>query len=143
MFVVATANDVSRLPPVFLRKGRFDELFFADLPDTSERVAIWRIQIRKYGREPEAFELGQLVAQTQGFTGAEIEQAFKDSLFHAFARGGEPNDLIVMNAIGEQTPLSRLMKEEINALRKWAKSRCRVASQPQVEESSRRVLAGN
>ena len=143
VFVVATANEVSQLPPEFLRKGRFDELFFVDLPDTREREAIWRIQIRKYGREPEAFELGQLVAQTQGFTGAEIEQAFKDSLFQAFARGGEPNDLIVMNAIGEQTPLSRLMKEEICALRKWAKSRCRVASQPQVEESSRRVLAGN
>jgi hypothetical protein len=143
VFVVATANDVSQLPPEFLRKGRFDELFFVDLPNSKEREAIWRIQIEKYGREPDTFELRQLVAQTKGFTGAEIEQAFKDSLFRGFADGHEPNDLLVMTAIGEQTPLSRLMKEEIAALRKWAKSRTRPASETQSEDASRKILAGN
>ena len=143
VFVVATANDVSQLPPEFLRKGRFDELFFVDLPDEGEREAIWRIQIGKYGRDHEAFDLGQLVAETKGFTGAEIEQAFKDSLYRGFAQGCEPNDLLALAAIGEQTPLSRLMKEEIAALRKWAQSRCRPASERPVEDSTRRILAGN
>ena len=73
VFIVATANDVSQLPPEMLRKGRFDELFFVDLPNAKEREAIWEIQIEKFGRDAAAFDLRQLAKSTDGFTGSEIE----------------------------------------------------------------------
>lgn len=81
VFVVATANDVSQLPPEMLRKGRWDELFFVDLPNAKEREAIWEIQIEKFGREAAGFDLRQLAKSTEGFTGSEIEQVFVESLY--------------------------------------------------------------
>ena len=89
VFVVATANDVSQLPPEMLRKGRFDELFFVDLPNQQEREAIWEIQIGKYGRDPKDFDLVQLAKATEGLTGSEIENAFVEALYLAFDSGGE------------------------------------------------------
>src|ERR1051326_7462947 len=80
VFVVATANDVTQLPPELLRKGRCDELFFIDLPNQQERQAIWRIQIAKFKREAEKFDLVQLARATEGLTGSEIEQVFIESL---------------------------------------------------------------
>jgi SpoVK/Ycf46/Vps4 family AAA+-type ATPase len=80
VFVVATANDVSRLPPEFLRKGRFDEAFFVDLPNPDEREAIWGIQIARHGRKAASFDLKALAKGSDGMTGAEIEQAFIDAL---------------------------------------------------------------
>ena len=118
VFVVATANDVTQLPPEFLRKGRWDEQFFVDLPNLEEREAIWRIQIAKYGRKPEKFDLGNLAKITDGLTGAEIEQAFIDAMYAAFCVGKEPTDAVIAKVMEDMVPLSKLMSEQIGALRK-------------------------
>ena len=142
VFVVATANDVSQLPPEMLRKGRWDELFFVDLPDQSEREAIWAIQIAKYGRAPEDFDLRQLAKATEGLTGSEIEQVFVEALHHAFAGGeGEPGDLTVGNVLVDFVPLSRLMAEQITALRQWSRGRARPATSPARQSQGRRIAA--
>jgi len=139
VFVVATANDVTQLPPELLRKGRFDELFAIDLPNQEEREAIWRIQIAKYGRGPERFDVAQLAKGTEGLTGSEIEQAFIDALYDGFSRREEPNDLTVGMQLSELVPLSRLMAEQIAALRQWAKGRARPATKPAPPVTARRI----
>lgn len=141
VFVVATANDISQLPPEFLRKGRFDELFFIDLPNAQEREAIWRIQIYKYGRAPDQFDLAQLAKATDGFTGSEIEQAFIDALYEAFSHRQEPTDLTISLQLTELVPLSKLMSEQISALRQWAKGRARPATKPKTETLNRKIMA--
>ncbi len=141
VFVVATANDITQLPPEFLRKGRFDELFFIDLPNRSEREAIWRIQIAKYGRVPENLDVPQLALATEGLTGAEIEQAFIDALYDAFNRREEPTDLTVSLQLTELVPLSKLMAEQIAALRQWARGRARPATKPAEESRTRKIVA--
>ena len=128
VFVVATANDIAQLPPELLRKGRWDDLFFVDLPGDAERRKIWEIQIRKRGRDPASFDLRELVEMSAGCTGAEIEQAFVDALYAAFANGREPDTGHVCRAAAESVPLSKLMAEQIEALRKWARGRCRMAT---------------
>lgn len=140
VFVVATANDVSQLPPELLRKGRFDEIFFIDVPNQEEREAIWRIQIAKYGRKPDAFDASHLARATEGLTGSEIEQAFIDGLYQAFSRREEPTDLTVSLILNDVIPLSRLMNNEISALRQWAKGRARPASMSKPEENGRRMM---
>ena len=95
VFMVATANDVSQLPPEMLRKGRFDELWFVDLPNQKEREAIWAIQIAKYRRDPKDFDTVQLARATDGLTGSEIENVFVDAMFKAFETGNEPTDLTI------------------------------------------------
>jgi len=107
VFIVATANDVSQLPPEMLRKGRFDELFFVDLPNAKEREAIWEIQIEKFGRDAAAFDLRQLAKSTDGFTGSKIEQVFVEALYRAFDLGEEPTDLTIGLAMTEFVPLSK------------------------------------
>ncbi len=141
MFVVATANDVSQLPPEMLRKGRFDELMFVDLPNLTEREAIWDIQIRKYGRNPADFDLVQLGRATDGLTGSEIESVFADALFLAFDSDREPSDLDVALILSEFVPLSKLMAEQINGLRGWARGRARLATSVVSEERMRRIAA--
>jgi SpoVK/Ycf46/Vps4 family AAA+-type ATPase len=141
VFVVATANDVTQLPPEFLRKGRFDETIFVDLPTQEERVAIWRIQIAKYGRKPERFDVTQLAKVTEGLTGAEIEQAFIDALYAAFSQGKEPSDLTISMVLNDLVPLSKLMGDQISALRKWAKGRARPATTQEQERTGRKVIA--
>ncbi len=141
VFVVATANDISQLPPELLRKGRFDELFFIDLPNQQERHAIWRIQIAKYGRDPERFDLQALAQATEGWTGSEIEQAFIDALYDGFSRREEPTDLSIAAQLNQLVPLSRLMAEQISALRQWAKGRARPATKPVAESPTRRITA--
>ncbi|RMG24145.1 MAG: AAA family ATPase [Armatimonadetes bacterium] len=128
VFFVATANDVSKLPPELLRKGRFDEVFFIDLPDTEERREIFAIHLRKRKRDPGAFDLDALAALTAGFSGAEIEQTVVSALFAAFdaQRDLTQDDLVA--EIKATIPLSVMMKEEIEALRDWAKLRARPAS---------------
>ena len=128
VFVVATANDVSQLPPELLRKGRWDELFFTDLPDSGEREQIWRIQIGRCGRKPEAFDIGGLALASEGHTGAEIGQAVTDALYRAFAETREPGTGDMLAAVSESVPLSKLMGEQIAGLRKWAAGRCRMAA---------------
>jgi len=125
VFVVATANDVSQLPPEMLRKGRFDELFFVDLPDEREREAIWKIVIERRRREADSFDLPQLSRMTEGLTGAEIEALFVESMFSAFERSKEPTDLDVAASLNGFVPLSRLMAEQIAGLKQWSSGRAR------------------
>ena len=139
VFIVATANDVSQLPPELLRKGRFDEIFFVDLPTQTEREAIWKIQIRKYRRNPNDFDCIQLARATEGLTGSEIEAVFAEALYQAFDAGSEPTDLTVAEMLTEFVPLSRLMGEQISGLRQWAKGRARRATNLIVAASERRI----
>ncbi len=128
VFLIATANDVSALPPELLRKGRFDEIFFVDLPDLDERAEIFKIHLAKRKRDPEKFDLARLAAETKGFSGAEIEQVVIAGLFLAFEaeRDLEMQDL--MQEAKSQVPLSRMMAEEIDELRTWASMRARPSS---------------
>jgi AAA+ superfamily predicted ATPase len=132
VFVVATSNDVVKLDPALIRKGRFDEIFFVDLPDDSERFEIWKIQIAKHGRDPETlFNTGEykdLVRLSVGWTGSEIESSFIDALYTAFDNGREPNLLDIAGQVEDFYPLSKLMAEDVKALREWGKGRARPAS---------------
>jgi len=137
VFVVATANDVSQLPPEMLRKGRFDELWYVDLPNQKEREAIWTIQITKHNRDPKDFDIIQLARATDGLTGSEIENLFVDAMFKAFESDKEPTDLTVAQVLTEFVPLSKLMAEQITGLRNWVKGRARSATSPQPQEERR------
>ncbi|MCX6928912.1 MAG: ATPase, partial [Verrucomicrobia bacterium] len=139
VFIVATANDVSQLPPEMLRKGRWDELFFVDLPNQAEREAIWQIQIAKYGRDPKDFDTIQLARAADGLTGSEIENAFIESLYAAFDEEAEPTDLTIAQVLTELVPLSKLMAEQISGLRNWAKGRARFATTTVTESKLRRL----
>ncbi|MEA3210773.1 MAG: hypothetical protein QOE70_3830 [Chthoniobacter sp.] len=141
VFVVATANDVSQLPPEMLRKGRWDETFFVDLPNREEREIIWRIQIAKYGRDAKDFDTRQIAKTTDGLTGAEIEQVFVDALYRAFDQEEEPTDLTIGEVLVDFVPLSKLMSEQITALRLWAKGRARIATTVQPSSSGRKIAA--
>jgi SpoVK/Ycf46/Vps4 family AAA+-type ATPase len=128
VFVVATSNDVSQLPPELLRKGRFDEIFFVDLPSYEERKEIFRIHLAKRRRNPDHFDIDLLAMESEGFSGAEIEQAIISGLYEAFDEGKPlSTDHIIAN-IRATVPLSRMMEEEIMSLRKWAEKRARPAS---------------
>lgn len=128
VFVVATANDVSKLPPELLRRGRFDQVFFVDIPSFEERVQIWDIHIRSTNRKSDSFDIGQLAKKTEGFTGAEIESIVADGILDAFTDGVEPTTETFINAIGNTVPLSSTMKEKIASMRKWAEGRAINAS---------------
>ncbi len=132
VFVVATANNISQLSPELLRKGRFDEIFFVDLPDRTDRVEILRIHIAKRNRDPEQFDLVKLAEAADGFSGAEIEEAITAALFDVFDKGADLSTEAIMDSINATVPLSRTMKEEIERLREWAKDRARPASATQV-----------
>jgi hypothetical protein len=142
VFVVATANDVTQLPPEMLRKGRWDDLFFVDLPNETERQAIWRIVIARHHRDPNEFDLVALAKATDGLTGSEIEQAFIEALYAAFDDETEPTDLTIAQVLTDLVPLSKLMAEQIAALINWAKGRARMAtSEPALERRARRLAA--
>jgi ATP-dependent 26S proteasome regulatory subunit len=128
VMVVATANDISQMPPELLRKGRFDEIFFVDLPAESERDEIFEIHLRKRKRDPARFDLLKLAAESPGFSGAEIEQAIVAALWDAFDGGRDIETEDILRNIQQSVPLSRTMKEQIGALREWAESRARPAS---------------
>jgi SpoVK/Ycf46/Vps4 family AAA+-type ATPase len=138
---VATANDVAQLPPELLHKGRFDELFWIDLPNQQEREAIWRVQIAKFHREPKKYDTVQLARATDGLTGSEIEQLSVDALYEGFSQRAEPTDLSIAMLLNDLVPLSKLMSEQIDALRKWAKGRARRATVVESERSSRKIVA--
>ena len=139
VFVVATANDISQLPPELLRKGRFDEIFFVDLPSQKEREQIWQIQIAKYGRKPEDFDIVQLSRISDGLTGSEIEAVFTEALYTAFASNREPSDLDIAGSMNEFTSLAETMAESIKALRVWARSRARLATKPEPQAQGRKL----
>lgn len=139
VFVVATANDVSQLPAELLRKGRFDENFFVDLPNQKEREQVWEIQIRNYGRDPKDFDIVQLAKATEGYTGAEIEQVFVEALYEGFDQEKEPTDLSIAGVLVDCVPLSKLMGEQVEGLRKWAKGRARSATSVVLERRGRQI----
>ena len=124
VFMVATANNIEALPPELLRKGRFDEIFFVDLPGPGAREAIFTIHLRKRGRDPGAFDLARLAQASDGFSGAEIEQAILGALHGAFAGGTEPTTESIIGRLETSPPLSVTMREKIAALRAWAQDRC-------------------
>ena len=128
VFVIATANDVEQLPPELLRKGRFDEIFFVDLPTLPERRDIVKIHIQRRGRDPSKFDIEMLADKTDGFSGAEIEQAVVSALFDAFDVKGELNNEGILHSLSETVPLSKTMKEKIAGLRQWCNLRARPAS---------------
>jgi AAA+ superfamily predicted ATPase len=128
VFVVATANNIDNLPPELVRKGRFDDIFFVDLPSAVERKEIFHIHLRKRGRAPETFGIESLAAATEGFSGAEIEQAVIDALYRAFPQGRDILTNDIEAVINDTVPLSRTMSEDISRLRTWAKDRARPAS---------------
>ena len=123
VFVVATANDASKLPPEFIRKGRFDEVFFVDLPTPAERRAIFEIHLARRQQKPPCFDLDALARATEGFSGAEIEQLVVSALCTAFAEGA-PLSAAHLQAEARAThPLARTMGERLTALREWARDR--------------------
>jgi SpoVK/Ycf46/Vps4 family AAA+-type ATPase len=128
VFVMATANRLERLPGEFLRKGRFDEIFFVDLPTAEERQEIFRIHLCKRRSEISRFDLEQLAKVSDGFSGAEIEQALIAAMYEAFAQDREFTQLDIIAAIKSTLPLSRTMTEQVTALRDWARQRARPAS---------------
>ena len=130
VFVVATANDISQLPPELLRKGRFDEIFFVDLPSQDERRDIFRIHLTRRGRNPEAFDAEALAEGSQELSGAEIEEAINSALYDAFYAGQDITTESVLATLGQTVPLARTMDEQINRLRHWAEGRARNASVP-------------
>ncbi len=136
VFVIATANNIDRLPPEFLRKGRFDEIFFVDLPTYSERCDIWGIQLLKRvrsdevraGLEKDAALIDALAGVSEGYSGAEIEQAVTAGLFDAFAERRPLTGDDLLRAVRNMVPLSVTQAEEIQAVRSWANVRAVAAS---------------
>lgn len=124
IFLIATANDISALPPELMRKGRFDEVFFIDLPSQAAREQILEIHLRRRRRSPEMFDLPRLAALAEGFTGSELEQVAISALFGAFHAGDELSDAHIENELAQTRPLSTLMTERIEELRVWAEGRC-------------------
>jgi len=123
VFLVATANDVSDLPPELIRKGRFDEIFFVDLPPPPSRAEIFTLHLRKRGLAPERMRLADLVTLTDGFSGAEIEQAIVSSLYAAHAATQTLDHDHLMTELRKTRPLSIVMAERVRALRDWASDR--------------------
>ncbi len=127
IFLIATANNLAQLPPELMRKGRFDEIFFVDLPQPAEREAIFSVHLKKRGRDKSQFDMARLVAAAEGYTGAEIEQAVISGLYAAFAAQTECTTEHILAAIQATQPLSVVMREHVERLRSWAKGRCVMA----------------
>jgi len=128
VFLVATANKVSLLPPELLRKGRFDEIFFVDLPSKSEREEIFKIHISKRKRNLESFDIEKLAADSESFSGAEIEQIVVDGLITAYSKNTELNQKMIEEVLRRTVPLSKTYEENIKELRIWSRNRARNAS---------------
>ena len=137
VFVIATANDVSQLPPELLRKGRFDEIFFVDLPNRDERSKILEIHLAKRGRDPANFDMRRLVDRSAGYSGSELEEVIVTALYNAYDDGMGETDIdtdSMVAAMDEVIPLSQTMRERLSGMREWAKSRARRASPSDEEE---------
>jgi AAA+ superfamily predicted ATPase len=124
IFIIATANNIADLPSELMRKGRFDEIFFVDLPGPQERKTIFAIHLRKRRRQESQFDLDRLAAASDGLTGAEIEQAVVSGMYVAFAESGECTTDHILDAIRATQPLSVVMRERVAELRAWASGRC-------------------
>ncbi len=123
VFLVATANDISALPPELIRKGRFDELFFVDLPDSMTRRKVFEIHLNRRNQRPDRFDLDCLAEQTDGFSGSEIEQVVVSGLYHAMAEETYLDTEMLIEAARGTRPLSVVMAEKVAKLRSWAASR--------------------
>lgn len=123
VFLAATSNNITVLPPEMLRKGRFDEIFFVDLPSVEVRSALFALHLKKRGRDVSAFDLSNLAAASDGFSGAEIEQAIVAALYTAFAQKQQLTTDILLGEIRSTRPLSVTRAEDIQAIREWAKTR--------------------
>ena len=133
--LIRSAQDaISVLPPELMRKGRFDEIFFVDLPTEQERVNILKIHLERKEREPEDFDLLKIARATVGFSGSELEELINEALYNSFDNGRELTDSDLIECISKVCPISKTMAETINSLRKWAKVRARIASNHQPEE---------
>ena len=128
VFVIATANNVEVLPPELLRKGRFDETFFVDLPNAVERESIFRIHLDKRGRASTNYDIAALAKAAADFSGAEIEQAVISAMFDAFAERSDITTAHMLKSLQETVPLSKLMEKEIKERRAWADGRTRPAT---------------
>lgn len=128
VFVLATANNIENLPAELLRKGRFDEIFFIDLPVSEERKDIFSIHLKKRRRNPEMFNIDLFSEKAKGFTGSEIEQLIISGLYHAFDKDRDLIDDDILFEIQETVPSSVTFRERIDSLRDWAKNRARPAS---------------
>ena len=136
VFVVATANNISGLPPELLRKGRVDEIFFVDLPLKPDREEIIKIHLGKYKRKSENFDISKIADECELFSGAEIEEAIKEALFRAFDEDKEVTTEHIIEAMKRTYPISKTMKENISGMRRWAKARAVLASSNAWEEDS-------
>ena len=123
VFVIATANDLSRIPPELLRKGRFDEIFFVDLPDPQERSSVWQIHLTMRKQDPAAFDMAKLVMATEGYSGAEIEQSIVSALYAALYQKQPLTTESLVNEIRSTVPLSVSRREDVDHLRAIAKER--------------------
>jgi SpoVK/Ycf46/Vps4 family AAA+-type ATPase len=128
VFVAATCNNVTALPPELIRKGRFDELFFVDLPNQAERKQVLSIQLTRRKRSPSEFDLEQVAAAAKGYSGAEIDAAVQTALYAAFSRKAQLTTQLLLDALRQTVPLSTTRSEEIVALRGWARTRAVPAS---------------
>lgn len=143
VFVVATANHVASLPPELLRRGRFDELFFVDLPSYEERLSIFQIHLSKRGWKPEKFDIEELATSTDGYSGAEIETIVNSAIIESYSTHRLPTQEDLLEEVERTVPLSVTMDDEIFQLREWARTRCRPATQDHrvirvMEEETRR-----
>ena len=136
VFVAATCNNVNALPPELIRKGRFDELFFVDLPNQSERKQILALQLSKHNRDAAAFDVDRIATAAEGFSGAEIEAAVQSALYTAYSSKQELSTEILLSVISQTVPLSVTRAEEIEAQRAWAKTRAVAASAQSTAESA-------
>ncbi len=150
VFVIGTANDISALPPEILRKGRFDEIFFVDLPQPQERREIFAIHLANRGRDPLDYNLNELATISEGFSGAEIEQVIIDGLYDAFENDRELQTEDLIRNLKNTVPLSQTMEHKITALRQWARTHARPSSSspepqpilPQRENGIRQIELG-
>lgn len=142
VFVIATANDVSKLPPELLRKGRFDEIFFVDIPTQRERGEVLRAALRQHGRAEADVDIGEVAAATQDFVGAELAALVPEAMFAAFADGErEIRTADLLAAASVTVPLAKTAGDKIGALRQWAAGRARMASTPEAQQADgRRTL---
>ena len=138
VFVVATSNDITSLPPELLRKGRFDEIFYIDLPNIEERKEIFKIHLLKRNRDINNFNIDTLANETKGYSGSEIEQIIISALYDAFDSNDELNNDRILNSIKEMIPLSQTMGNNIVKIREWAKTRARRATAKSFEEEEKK-----
>ncbi|WP_235385867.1 hypothetical protein [Prevotellamassilia timonensis] len=141
VFVVATANNINLLPPELLRKGRFDEIFFVDLPTQKERENIFSIHLKKKGQDPSQYPIEMFGKKSEGYNGAEIEECIKEAMFAAYVETPDNPKLLSKHLMDALTivPLSKTMSEQITALRNWAVTRAKNASSIVKEEQQKEM----